>query len=108
MGRLGLAEQLLAGDKGLFIGIFPEIAEDEAAFLIPDLRDHLAQRSSFLEAGKHLADHLLPFPFGQHDVRLAAVFRGDVAHQLGFHHPLHCPSPLFCCDSDTAWRETKS
>ena len=33
MGCLGLAKQLLAGDKGLFIGIFPEIAEDEAAFL---------------------------------------------------------------------------
>ena len=76
MGRLGLAKQLLAGDKGLFIGIFPEIAEDEAAFLIPDLRDDLAQRPGFLEAGKHLAHHLLPFPFGQHHVRLAAVFLG--------------------------------
>ena len=96
MGCLGLAKQLLAGDKGLFIGIFPEIAEDEAAFLIPDLRDHLAQRSSFLEAGKHLADHLLPFPFGQHDVRLAAVFRADVAHQLGFH--LRLPACLFCSE----------
>ncbi len=55
MGRLGLAKQLLAGDKGLFIGIFPEIAEDEAAFLIPDLRDHLAQRPGFLEAGRILS-----------------------------------------------------
>ena len=80
MGRLGLAKQLLAGDKGLFIGIFPEIAEDEAALLIPDLRDYLAQRPGFLEEGKHLADHFLPFPFGQHHVRLAAVFRGDLAH----------------------------
>ena len=41
MARLGLAKQPLAGDKGLFIGIFPEIAEDEAAFLIPDLRVHI-------------------------------------------------------------------
>ena len=55
MGRPGLAKQLLAGDEGLFIGIFPEIAKDEAAFLIPDLREHLAQRPGFLEAGKHLA-----------------------------------------------------
>ena len=39
---LSLAKQFLAGDKGLFIVIFPEIAEDEAAFLIPDMRDHLA------------------------------------------------------------------
>ena len=54
MGRLGLAKQLLAGDKGLFIGIFPEIAEDEAAFLIPDLRDDLAQRPGFLKRGSIL------------------------------------------------------
>jgi len=94
MGRLGLAKQLLAGDEGLFIGIFPEIAEDEAAFLISDLRHYLAQRASFLEAGEHPADHLLPFPFGQHHVRLVAVFRRDVAHQLGFH--LRLPACSFC------------
>ena len=96
MSRLGLTKQLLAGDEGLFIGIFPKIAEDEAAFLIPDLRDHLAQRPGFLEAGKHLADHLLPFPFGQNHVRFAAVFRGDVAHQLGFH--LRLPACSFCSE----------
>ena len=48
MGRLGLAKQLLAGDKGLFIGIFPEIAEDEAAFLIPDLRVHIVAALAYL------------------------------------------------------------
>ena len=85
MGRLGLAKQLLAGDEGLFIGIFPEIAEDETPFLILDLCDQLTQRLGFLEAGKHLADHLLPFPFRQYHVRLAAVFCCDVAQQLGFH-----------------------
>ena len=51
MGRLGLAKQLLAGDEGLFIGIFPEIAEDEAALLIPDLRDHMAQPPASLKRG---------------------------------------------------------
>ena len=96
MGRLGLAKQLLEGDKGLFIGIFLEIAEDEAAFLIPDLRYHLAQRPGFLEAGTHLADYFLLFSFGQHHVRLAAVFRGDVAHQLGFH--LRLPDCSFCSE----------
>ena len=54
MGRLGLAKQLLAGDKGLFIGIFPEIAEDEAAFLIPDLRDTWRSAPASLKRGSIL------------------------------------------------------
>ena len=54
MGRLGLAKQLLTGDKGLFIGKFPEIAEDEAPLLILDLRDRLAQRPASLKRGSIL------------------------------------------------------
>ena len=71
MGLLGLAKQLLAGDEGFFIGIFPEIAEDEAAFLIPDLRVHIVAALACLPV---TADDL--------DVRKYAVRQNHVIQWL--------------------------
>ena len=105
---LGLAEQRLAGDEGLRVDIFPQIAKNETSFLVPDLRYHLAQRAGFLEARQHLADDVLPHAFRRHHVTLGGELAGYIAHQLGFHHPLHCPSLLFYCDGDTAGRVTES
>ena len=75
----------------------PQIVHDARKAQVGWAALSLEERAKILiEAGKHLADHLLPFPFGQHHVRLAAVFRGDVAHQLGFH--LRLPACSFCSE----------
>ena len=64
-------EQLLTGDKAF--GIFQRLPRMNS-LLIPDLHDHLTQRPGVLEAWEHLADHFLPFPFGQHHVDLLPYF----------------------------------